>query len=183
MLFQRLPWRLVTPEEAGVFMTVDETGNSYEENARIKALAYARASRLVSLADDSGLEVDALGGLPGIDSAHFGGRATDRDRVEYLLSLMKDIPPEKRSARFVCVIAIATPEGRVDLVRDECYGSITTEPRGEGGFGYDPVFCFPELGKTLAELPPDVKNLVSHRGKAARQAYRVLERLTREAGI
>lgn len=183
MLFQGLPWRLVTPEEAGVFMTVEETGNTYEENARTKALAYARASRLVSLADDSGLEVDALSGLPGINSARFGGRTTDRSRVEYLLSLMKDIPPEKRSARFVCIIAIATPEGRVDSVRGECYGFITMEPRGESGFGYDPVFYFPELGKTLAELPLDIKNRVSHRGKAAREAYRLLERLAREAGI
>ncbi len=183
MLFQGLPWRLVTLEEVGVFTKVEETGNSYEENARIKALAYARASRLVSLADDSGLEVTSLDGLPGINSARFGGKTTDRERVEYLLSLMKDVPPEKRSAKFVCIIAIATPDGRVETVRGECHGTITMEPRGENGFGYDPVFYFPELRKTLAELPLEVKNRVSHRGKAAREAYRVLERLAREAGI
>lgn len=183
MLFQGLPWRLVTPEEAGVFMKVEETGNSYEENARAKALAYARASRLVALADDSGLEVDALDGLPGINSARFAGKSTDKERVEHLLSLLEDIPPQRRTARFVCVIAIATPQGRVETVRGECYGTIATEPRGEGGFGYDPVFYFPDLGKTLAELPLDVKNRVSHRGRAAREAYRVLERLSREARI
>lgn len=183
MLFQGLPWRLVTLEEAGVFMKAEETGTSYEENARIKALAYATASRMVALADDSGLEVDALDGLPGVESARFGGKATDRERVEYLLSLMKDIPQEKRTARFICVIAIATPEGRVETVRGECHGTITTGPRGANGFGYDPVFYFPELGKTLAELPLDVKNRVSHRGRAAREAYKVLERLAREARI
>jgi len=183
VLFQGLPWRLVTPEEAGVFMRVEETGSSYEENARTKALAYARASRLTALADDSGLEVDALGGLPGINSARFAGKTTDKERVEHLLSLMKDVPEGKRSARFVCVIAIATPDGTVETVRGECHGTIAFEPRGEHGFGYDPVFYFPELGKTLAELPLDVKNRVSHRGKAAREAYRVLDRLAREARI
>lgn len=183
MLFQGLPWRLVTPEEAGIFKVVEETGNSYEDNARQKALTYATTSRLVALADDSGLEVDALGGAPGINSARFAGKSTDRERVEYLLSLLKEVPPEKRDARFVCVIAIATPEGRVETVRGECHGIIALEPRGEGGFGYDPVFYFPELGKTLAELPLDVKNRVSHRGRAAREAYRVLERLAREVKI
>ncbi len=183
LLFQGLPWRLVTPEEVGVFLKVEETGSSYEENARLKAVAYARASRIVSLADDSGLEVSALNGLPGINSARFGGKATDRERVEYLLSLIEDVPPERRAARFVCVIAIATPDGRVETVRGECHGTIALAPGGEGGFGYDPVFYFPELGKTLAELPLEVKNRVSHRGKAAREAYRVLERLAREARI
>jgi XTP/dITP diphosphohydrolase len=96
---------------------------------------------------------------------------------------MKDVPEGKRSARFVCVIAIATPDGTVETVRGECHGTIAFEPRGEHGFGYDPVFYFPELGKTLAELPLDVKNRVSHRGKAAREAYRVLDRLAREARI
>ncbi len=183
MLFQGLPWRLVTPEEAGIFMAVEETGSSYEENARIKALTYASTARLVTLADDSGLEVDALGGLPGINSARFAGKSTDKERVEHLLSLMEGVPPEKRTARFVCVIAIATPDGRVETVRRECHGTIALAPRGEGGFGYDPVFYFPELDRTLAELPLDVKNRVSHRGKAAREAYRVLEKLAREARI
>lgn len=182
-MFQGLPWRLVTLEEAGIFRMVEETGNSYEENARQKALTYASASRLVALADDSGLEVDALGGLPGIDSARFAGKPTDKERVEHLLSLLRDVPWEKRTARFVCIIAIATPGGRVETVRGECHGIISLEPRGEGGFGYDPVFYFPELDKTLAELPLDVKNRVSHRGKAAREAYKVLERLAREAKI
>ena len=177
-LLKGLPFTLVTPADEGIDITVDEKEKTFEENARLKATTYSRLSGLVALADDSGLEVDALDGGPGIVSARFAGeQASDKDRVEHLLDRLKDVPREKRTARFRCVIAIATPEGRAELCDGECQGLIAFEPRGENGFGYDPVFYLPEFGKTVAELSLETKNRVSHRGKAARKAYRVLERL------
>ncbi len=177
-LLQGLPFELVTPAELGITTSVDEVGGSLEENAILKATVLAAESRLPALADDSGLEVDALGGEPGPLSARYAGEgASDRDRVDYLLLRLKDVPWEKRSARFRCVIAIATPDGEVELCSGECRGLITFEPSGEHGFGYDPIFYLPELNKTMAQLPLAVKNQVSHRGRAARKAYRLLERL------
>ncbi len=173
-----LPFELVTPDEMGIEITVEENYPSYEENARVKACAYAAASHIITLADDSGVEVDALNGEPGVRSARAAGEeASDKDRVERLLSRLNDVPWEKRTARFKCVIAIATPEGRVDFCQGECQGFIGFEPKGESGFGYDPVFYIPEFEKTMAELPLDIKNQISHRGRAAREAYRLLERL------
>jgi XTP/dITP diphosphohydrolase len=177
-LLKGLPFTLVTPADEGIDITVDEKEKTFEENARLKAATYSRLSGLVTLADDSGLEVDALDGGPGIVSARFAGeQASDKDRIEHLLARLKDVPREKRTARFKCVIAIATPEGRAELCDGECLGLIAFEPRGENGFGYDPVFYLPEFGKTIAELSLETKNQVSHRGKAARKAYGVLERL------
>ncbi len=173
-----LPYELVTLPEIGIRVKVDESGSSLEENARLKATIFADKSQLLTLADDSGLEVDALGGQPGVLSARYAGEnATDSERIDYLLSRLKGVPWEKRSAHFRCVIAIATPHGRVELCSGACQGIITLKPRGEQGFGYDPVFYLSELSKTMAGLPLEVKNRVSHRGKAARKAYRVLERL------
>ena len=181
-LLQSLPFDLVTLAELGVTTIVDEVGESSEENARLKATTLATQSRLLALADDSGLEVDALGGEPGRLSARYAGEgASDRDRVDYLLARLEEVPWEKRSACFKCVIAIATPDGEVELCSGECHGVITFEPRGEGGFGYDPIFYLPELGKTMAELPLEAKNQVSHRGKAARKACLVLQRLSRSS--
>ncbi len=177
-LLQGLPFELVTPAELGITTSVDEVGGSLEENARLKATILAAESRLLALADDSGLEVDALGGEPGPLSARYAGEgASDRDRVDYLLLRLKDVPREKRSARFRCVIAIATPDGEVEFCSGECRGIITFEPKGEHGFGYDPIFYLPELNKTMAQLPLAVKNQISHRGQAARKTYRILERL------
>lgn len=177
-LLKGLSFELVTPAEEGIDLAVAEDYPSYEENARLKAVTYARASQLITLADDSGVEVDCLGGEPGVRSARAAGEnATDRDRVQYLLARLKDVPWEKRTARFKCVIAIATPEGRTEICSGECQGLIAFEPRGENGFGYDPVFYLPEFNKTMAELPLDLKNQVSHRGRAARQAYSILQRL------
>jgi len=177
-LLKSLPFELVTPAEQGITTTVSEVGESLEENARLKATVFAAESRLPALADDSGVEVDALGGEPGRLSARYAGEgASDIDRVNYLLLRLKEVPWEKRSARFRCVIAIATPDGEAELCSGECRGIIAFEPRGEHGFGYDPIFYLPELNKTMAELPLEVKNQVSHRGRAARKAYRVLERL------
>jgi len=177
-LLQDLPFELVTLAEQGISTVVDEVGESLEENARLKACILATESGLLALADDSGLEVDALGGEPGRLSARYAGEgASDRDRVSYLLSRMKDVPREKRSACFRCVIALAVPGGDVQFCTGECRGLITFEPRGEWGFGYDPVFYVPELDKTMAELPLETKNQISHRGLAVREAYRVLEKL------
>jgi XTP/dITP diphosphohydrolase len=133
----------------------------------------------MALADDSGLEVDALGGKPGVLSARYAGKnASDVERINYLLSQLEEVPREERQARFRCVIAIATPDGQLKLCSGECHGIITFEPRGEGGFGYDPIFYLPQLDKTMAELPLEVKNRVSHRGQAAAKAHTFLLELT-----
>jgi XTP/dITP diphosphohydrolase len=175
-LLQGVPFELVTPAEVGISTEVVEVGRSFEENARLKATTLAAESRLLALADDSGLEVDALGGEPGTLSARYAGEgASDRDRVSYLLTKLEGVPREERTARFRCVIAIATPEGEVELCSGECDGIIAFEPRGNRGFGYDPIFYLPELRKTMAELPPELKNKVSHRGRAAAKACQVLK--------
>jgi XTP/dITP diphosphohydrolase len=176
-MLRDLPFELVSLAELGIKTEVDEIGGSLEENARLKAIAFARESQLLTLADDSGLEVDALGGEPGRLSARYAGEgASDRDRVNYLLSRLKDVPEAKRSAHFRCVIAIAQPDGKVELCQGECEGVITLEPRGNFGFGYDPIFYLPGLGKTMAELTLEEKNRVSHRGRAAREASKLLRR-------
>jgi XTP/dITP diphosphohydrolase len=176
-LLQSLPFELVSLAEQGITTVVSEVGGSLEENARLKATTLAAQSQLMALADDSGLEVDALGGEPGPLSARYAGEgASDRDRINYLLARLKGVPWERRSARFRCVIAIATPDGEVELCSGECRGVITFEPKGRHGFGYDPVFYLPELGKTMAELPLEIKNQISHRGQAARQACQWLRR-------
>jgi len=177
-ILQDLPFELVTPVELGITTIVDETGDNLEENAGLKATALAAESQLLALADDSGLEVNALGGEPGRLSARYAGEnASDEDRVNYLLTRLKDIPWKERSACFKCVIAIATPNGKIEFCKGECHGFITFEPRGKQGFGYDPIFYLPELDRTMAELPLEEKNQISHRGQAARKAYLVIERL------
>jgi XTP/dITP diphosphohydrolase len=178
-LLRNPAYELVTLAEEGITTVVDEVGESLEENARLKATSLATESRLLALADDSGLEVDALGGEPGRLSARYAGEgASDGDRVNYLLSRLKGVPWPERSARFRCVIAIATPDGELELCSGECRGIITFEPKGKHGFGYDPVFFLPQLDKTMAELPLEIKNQVSHRGQAARKVSQVLERLS-----
>jgi XTP/dITP diphosphohydrolase len=174
-LLDNLPFELVTLADQGITTVVDEVGESLEENARLKASILAKESQLLALADDSGLEVKALGGEPGRLSARYAGEgASDRQRIDFLLSRLKDVPQEKRSAYFRCVIAVATPGGEMELCSGECQGIITFEPRGSQGFGYDPVFYLPELAKTMAELPPEIKSQVSHRAQAASKVYRVL---------
>jgi XTP/dITP diphosphohydrolase len=168
---------LVTLRQARIDTVVEETGQTFEENARAKAVTMAAESGLITLADDSGLEVDVLGGEPGLHSARYAGdNASDQERVEYLLKKLSGIPWEKRSARFRCIIALATPTGAVEFCHGECAGMITFEPKGTSGFGYDPIFYFPSLGKTMAELPLDEKNRISHRAQAARKVWGVLVR-------
>ena len=178
-LLQGIPYEIVTLAEQGITTVVDEVGGSLEENARLKATTLAAESQLLSLADDSGLEVDALGGEPGPLSARYAGEgASDIERINYLLARLKDVPEEKRTARFRCVIALASPDGKMTLCSGECPGSITLTPKGDQGFGYDPVFHLPELGKTMAELPLELKNQLSHRGQAARKARELLNKLS-----
>jgi XTP/dITP diphosphohydrolase len=154
--------------EVGLDTEVKETGQTFAENALLKALAYGRASRLLTLADDSGLEVEALGGAPGVYSARYAGKgASDADRYRKLLAALEGVPWEKRAARFRCVIALAWPDGRIETFEGQCDGVIAFEPQGTNGFGFDPVFYMPEHGCTMAELPTEVKNRVSHRARAA----------------
>ena len=175
-LFGGLALEIVNPREQGLDIKVEEGDISMDENARLKAEAYAKASGILTLADDSGLWVDALDGEPGIHSARYAGEnASDAERVQYLLSRLKDVKQDKRTARFKCSIAIARPDDGVEFFHGECEGMITLEPRGEGGFGYDPVFYVPEYNKTMAELTPDEKNNISHRARAARQARKILQ--------
>jgi len=178
ILLKGIPFELVLPAEEGIDIAVDENGASFEENARTKATSYASLSHLTTLADDSGLEVDALGGEPGIHSARYAGdMASDEDRIDYLLSKLKEIPWKQRTACFKCVIAIAIPGEATKLCYGECHGLIAFEAKGDNGFGYDPIFYLPEYNKTMAELPLEIKNQLSHRGRAAQEAYRTLKRL------
>ncbi|TES83733.1 MAG: XTP/dITP diphosphatase [Dehalococcoidia bacterium] len=175
-LLEGVPFELVTPAEVGISTEVAEVGKSFEENARLKATTLAAESGLLSLADDSGLEVKALGGEPGMLSARYAGEgASDEDRVSYLLTKLEGVPQERRTARFRCVIAIATPQGEVEFCSGECDGVIAFAPSGEGGFGYDPIFYLPEMGKTMAELSSETKNRISHRGRAAEKARQLLK--------
>ena len=153
-------WQSALPE-------VSEDGVTFAENALLKARALANATGLITLADDSGLCVDALGGRPGIHSARWAGaEATDADRNIYLLSEMQGVPMEQRQAHYLCVIALATPDGQFTTAEGLCRGVILTEPIGNGGFGYDPLFLLPQFQRTMAELTADEKNRVSHRAEA-----------------
>ncbi len=175
-LLTGLPLELCTLDDVGIREDVEESGATFAENARIKAIAYARQSDMLTLADDSGLEVDALGGEPGVYSKRYAGdSASDADRITFLLYKLRDVPVEARSARFRCAIAIADPEGKVWETSGTCEGDILFEPRGTNGFGYDPIFYFPKLGKTMAELPAAEKNKISHRARAAERARKILE--------
>lgn len=169
-LLKDLPFELTWPEKEGLKLKVEEKTGSYRENAIAKAVTWAKATGLITLADDSGLEVDALGGAPGPVSARYGGLETDRERYELLLKKMEGIPWPQRTARFRCVIAIAYPDGEVHTFEGVMEGLIALEPKGEHGFGYDPVFFLPELGKTVAQLTLEEKNRLSHRAQAARKA-------------
>lgn len=159
----------------------DGPGADYTRNAILKAIEASRTSGLPALADDSGLEVDALDGRPGVMSARYGGAdITDRQRIDLLLSELQGVPDERRTARFRCVVAIALPTGEVHTSEGVLEGRIANAPRGESGFGYDPVFLLPDRGLTLAEVSPEVKNTISHRARAVRAAADLLRRLANE---
>jgi XTP/dITP diphosphohydrolase len=173
---------LSTPAQLGIDLTVQEDGKTYAENAALKGKAFARASGMITLADDSGLEVDALRGLPGLRSARFSLKAgaTDADRRLYLLQRLTG-KPRPWTARFRCVLALVTSDGEVRFSEGTCQGEVVPGERGEHGFGYDPIFMLPELGKTMAELTMEEKNSLSHRARAFRAILPVLAQLLRES--
>ncbi len=176
-LLRGVPYTLVSLTDVGIELDVDETGQTLEENAALKATTYARLAGLLTLADDSGLEVDALAGAPGVHSARYAGPdASDADRIARLLHNIAP-HPQPWSARFRCVIAIATPEGDTELHGGTCEGAIISHPRGDNGFGYDPIFHMPAQNRTMAELSDAEKNTVSHRAIAARKAADALNNL------
>ena len=164
---------LVLQSELGVDIDVEENGTTFEENSLIKAEAVMKATGLPALADDSGIAVDALHGEPGIYSARYGFDESldDWGRLELLLKNTEHVPDGQRQAQFVCVITMVTPDGKVIQARGEIHGELTREAKGENGFGYDPIFYYPPLGKTTAELSPEEKNLVSHRANALKAFY------------
>ena len=174
-IFSGIPFRLLSLHDIKLVMDVEETGTTFVENAQLKARAYARASRILSLADDSGLEIDAMGGAPGVYSARFAGKdATYMERFRLILEHLHGLPAEQRTARFRCAIAIAEPSGYCRIVEGTMEGVIAEAPRGENGFGYDPIFLVPALAKTNAELSAEQKNSISHRGRAAHLAVPLL---------
>ena len=162
----QLGLEVVLESQVGVDVDVDETGVTFMENALLKARAVCEASGMAAIADDSGLVVDALSGAPGVYSARYGGKESDAARTAFLLENMAEVPEEQRTARFVSAIACALPDGRVVTAEGTCEGVITFETRGDNGFGYDPVFYVPALGKTFAEADGAEKNAISHRGNA-----------------
>ena len=193
-LLQGIPFELVSLRDLGITHEVEETGETFEENAWLKASEYAAISGLLTLADDSGLEVDALSGEPGVRSARYGGDSctSDEDRVELLLRNMKDVPWEERGARFRCVIVIVLPKDAKIPAKGEpstliaqaegfVAGMVQYNPQGDDGFGYDPVFYLTSHDKTMAQLPLEVKNKISHRANAAQKAVESLKKLTADS--
>ena len=176
-IFTDLPFQLLSLADVSLAnMDVEETGTTFQQNAELKALAYAKASNMLSLADDSGIEIDALAGAPGVYSARFlGVDTTYAERFRVILERLHGLEGKQRAARYRCVICIAEPSGYHQSVDGTLEGYIADMPRGTGGFGYDPIFLVPEFGKTAAELPPAVKNRISHRGRAAHLAHPLLE--------
>ena len=177
-ILQGLPANLKALDAFGSVPAVPETGETFEENARAKALGYARATGRWALADDSGLEVDALGGLPGVRSSRWGGEeGNDRLNNETLLAALAGRPRNTWTARYRCVMALATPEEVLATTEGACEGRITDRPAGSNGFGYDPYFRLPERGCTMAELEPEVKNRLSHRYRALAAMRKLLEKI------
>ena len=170
---EKFGMELILQSELGVDIDVEETGTTFEENSFLKAEAVMKATGLPALADDSGIAVDALNGEPGIYSARYGFDDTldDWGRLELLLKNTENVPDGQRQAQFVCVITMVTPDGQTIQARGEIHGELTREPRGENGFGYDPIFYYPPMGMTTAEMPSEAKNQVSHRGNALNVFY------------
>ena len=177
MILEDLGMEILSMKEAGVDVDIVEDGASFEENAEIKARAVARVlTNDIVLADDSGLEIDYLDKAPGVYSARFAGEDTSYDiKNNILLDRMEGVPDEERTARFVCAVAAVFPDGTVDVVRETIEGRVAYEPAGDNGFGYDPIFYVPEYGCTTAQMSPEQKNELSHRGKALRSMRAILK--------
>ena len=174
-ILKDLDYEILSLKEAGIDVDIVEDGETFEENAIIKATTVMKACGEIVLADDSGLEIDYLNKEPGVMSARYMGENTSyRIKNQILIDRLDGVPKEKRTARFVCVVAAAFPDGRVETRRGTIEGRIAYEPAGENGFGYDPIFYYPERGMTTAEISPEEKNRISHRGKALRQIREVL---------
>jgi len=178
-LLRDLPLEITSLRQEAIDYEPEETGVTFEENAVLKANAFAERSGLLTLADDSGLEIDKLGGAPGVHSARYGGtrRGEDVRRYELVLRQLEGVPQPERTGRFRCVVALATPEGQVTTAEGAIEGLIAFEPQGEQGFGYDPIFFIPEFDCTMAQLPPETKNRISHRARAAQAAVPIIRRL------
>ena len=174
---EKFGFDLVLQSELGVDIDVEETGTTFEENSFIKAEAVMKATGLPALADDSGIAVDALNGEPGVYSARYGfdDSLDDWGRLLLLLKNMEHVPEGQRQAKFVCVITLITPDGKTIQARGEVHGELTREPRGENGFGYDPIFYYPPMGMSTAEMSAEDKNQVSHRGNALKVFYEKLK--------
>lgn len=176
-ILRDFPWNVISMEDEGMNQDIEEYGSSFEENAMIKAKEVFKMTGEIVMADDSGLEVDCLNGQPGIYSSRFAGEgATDQDKNNKLLKLMQDVPWEKRTARFVCVIAVILSETEAFTVRGVCEGYIAFKPDGENGFGYDPLFFLPEYNMTTARMNSEEKHKISHRGKALRSMVEELKK-------
>lgn len=177
-LLRELDVELLTPSDINLALDITEDGHTYAENASKKAVAFAKASGLISLADDSGLEVDALNGAPGLYSARYSPKpdADDENRRNYLIQNLSG-KPQPWSAHFHAAIAIARPSGDLRFTEGTCYGEIISTERGTGGFGYDPIFFIPALGKTMAELEMEQKNQISHRALAINNSFPILHSL------
>jgi len=179
----QLPVKILSLDDFPELPQTEETGTTFRENALIKARAVAAATGRIALADDSGLEVDYLNGAPGVYSSRYAGlQQNDEANNRKLLKALQGVPFSERKARFCCVIAVVTPKGEEYLGEGTCEGVITTEPRGTMGFGYDPLFLIPSLGKTFAELGPEVKNRISHRAQAMRAVRDILAHLLEDGG-
>lgn len=175
-ILAQFPYNVVSMAQAGIKEDIEETGTSFEENALIKAMSVWKITGETVLADDSGLEVDYLDGAPGVHSARYAGAgATDEDKNNKLLDALSGVPADKRTARFVCAIAVVFPDGRNVVTRGTCEGMITFNAKGDCGFGYDPLFYISEYGLTLAQMGSEIKNELSHRGKALRKLVEILE--------
>ena len=174
---RKLGIELILQSELGIDIDVEETGTTFEENSLIKAEAVMKATGLPAMADDSGIAVDALNGAPGVYSARYGGdpSLSDHDRKMLLLKNTEHVPDGSRQAQFVCVITMVNPDGEVIQARGEIHGELTREPRGENGFGYDPIFYYPPAGMTTAEMSSEEKHKVSHRGNALKVFYDMLK--------
>ncbi len=176
-LLAELDVQVLHLKELGIYSTVEESGTTFRENAVLKAKYYAKQAGVLTIADDSGLEVDALGGRPGVKTARYGGAGlTPVQRYQHLLEELRFVPQERRVARFRCVVALAQPTGLLATAEGDCQGTISLAPSGSGGFGYDPVFFLPDLGLTMAQLEPKDKQKISHRSRAIKNILPALHK-------